>query len=129
MGWDFESVWTMDEEQGRPVLRSFLNPVGPEPEDPEPVEPDPTEETIAAAADLEKIRSNPAGDYILTEDIQLEGEFTPISNFSGTLDSGTYDHRLEDYGGRSAEDRIFCGELRYDPEPGIFRCNGTRDFF
>ena len=86
LGWDFESVWTMDEEQGRPVLQSFLNPVGPEPEDLEPVEPDPTEETIATAADLEKIRSNPAGDYILTEDIRLEGEFTPISNFSGTLD-------------------------------------------
>lgn len=41
---------------------------------------------INSAADLELIRNNPAGDYKLTTDIELTGEFVPISSFSGTLD-------------------------------------------
>ena len=41
---------------------------------------------VNTADDLDMIRSNPSGNYVLTADIRLEGEFTPISNFSGTLD-------------------------------------------
>jgi len=42
--------------------------------------------TISSAADLEKIRSNPTGNFILMNDITLSGNWTPIENFSGTLD-------------------------------------------
>lgn len=42
--------------------------------------------SIDSQADLEQIRSNPSGDFQLTADIDLTGEFLPISSFSGTLD-------------------------------------------
>jgi len=42
--------------------------------------------TISSAAGLEQIRSNPSGDFRLTADITLTGEFVPIPSYSGTLD-------------------------------------------
>ena len=44
---------------------------------------------IASVSDFEKIRSNPGGDFRITESINFEGSrFTPIPNFTGTLDGG-----------------------------------------
>ncbi|MFD0958502.1 phosphodiester glycosidase family protein [Paenibacillus chungangensis] len=71
LGWDFQNVWKMSAVLKRPVLRDVA-------------EVQPT--SIATAADLELIRSNPAGDYRLVDDIELTQTFTPISAFSGTLD-------------------------------------------
>ena len=62
-------------ELGRPVLQNV-----PE------ISWIPEDGTIATAADLEKIRNNPAGDYTLTADIQLDGTFTPLESFTGTLE-------------------------------------------
>lgn len=42
---------------------------------------------IATAADMVKFTQNPSANFILAADIDMAGvEFTPISNFSGTLD-------------------------------------------
>ncbi|MBN2980436.1 phosphodiester glycosidase family protein [Cohnella algarum] len=41
---------------------------------------------IGSAAELEQIRNHPSGDFRLTADIVLTGEFTPIPSFTGTLD-------------------------------------------
>lgn len=71
LGWDFQRVWMMSAVLERPVLRTVS-------------EVQPT--SIATAADLELIRSNPAGDYRLVADIVLTNPFTPIPSFSGTLD-------------------------------------------
>lgn len=43
--------------------------------------------TIATAADIAKLAKNPSADFVLTADIDMAGvEFTPIANFSGTID-------------------------------------------
>lgn len=47
-------------------------------------------ETIASVSDLEKIRNNPDGNFVLETDITLSGTFTPISAFSGVLDGQGY---------------------------------------
>lgn len=47
-------------------------------------------ETISSAADFSKISANPDGNFVLTADISLNGEFVPISNFSGVLDGQGY---------------------------------------
>ncbi len=42
---------------------------------------------IATAADMEKLSKNPQANFVLAADIDMTGvEFTPVSNFSGTLD-------------------------------------------
>ena len=42
---------------------------------------------ISSAADMEKLAKNPSANFVLGADIDMTGvEFTPISNFSGTLD-------------------------------------------
>ena len=43
-------------------------------------------ETISSAADLSKLRADPDGNFVLTTDLVLSGDFTPIANFSGILD-------------------------------------------
>lgn len=43
--------------------------------------------SIATAADFDKIRKNPSGGFVLTADIDMAGvDFKPIPNFSGSLD-------------------------------------------
>ncbi len=71
LGWNFYTTWKMSAVLGRPILRNAP-------------EVDATE--IWTASNLNLIRSNPSGDFILMADIALSGEFTPISTFSGTLD-------------------------------------------
>ena len=42
---------------------------------------------IATAADFDKLRQNPQGDFVLTADIDFAGvDFRPIPNFSGSID-------------------------------------------
>ena len=46
---------------------------------------------ISTAQDLKNIANNPSGDYYLINDIDISGqEWTPIENFSGTLDGKDY---------------------------------------
>ena len=45
-----------------------------------------TQTQISCQEDLEMIRNNPSGSYILISDITLQGEFNPIAAFSGVLD-------------------------------------------
>ena len=43
--------------------------------------------TIATAADMEKLRENPSGDFVLTADIDMTGiDFVPVPSFTGSLD-------------------------------------------
>ena len=43
--------------------------------------------TISTAADIEKLRDNPSGDFKLTADIDMtDVEFRPITTFSGSID-------------------------------------------
>lgn len=47
--------------------------------------------SLATVADLELIRENPSRDFVLTNDINLQGSsFEPITTFSGTLDGSGY---------------------------------------
>ncbi len=71
LGWNFTTTWKMSTALGRPILRNV---------------PESAATEIRTASDLNLIRNNPAGDFILKADITLSGEFTPISTFSGTLD-------------------------------------------
>ncbi|NMO96736.1 phosphodiester glycosidase family protein [Paenibacillus lemnae] len=71
LGWDFQSVWEMNPVLERPTLQ-YAGEI-------QDVE-------IAAAADLELIRSDPYGSFVLTADIELSGEFVPIPSFYGSLD-------------------------------------------
>lgn len=44
---------------------------------------------LSSAADLEKLRSDPGGSYVLTQDIVVNGKFfQTFDTFSGTLDGG-----------------------------------------
>lgn len=43
-------------------------------------------EAISSASDLSKISADPDGNFVLTADLVLSGDFTPIANFSGVLD-------------------------------------------
>ena len=76
LDWDFDSVWDISSELGRPVLKNVPEIV---------TEVEPVDGTIATAADLEKLRENPEEDYTLTADIHLDENFTPIDYFAGTL--------------------------------------------
>ncbi|WP_020618643.1 phosphodiester glycosidase family protein [Paenibacillus daejeonensis] len=71
LGWSFSTSWQWSAALARPQLRG-VQEAAPTP--------------IATAAQLELLRTNPAGDYVLTADIALTGAFTPIPVFSGTLD-------------------------------------------
>jgi hypothetical protein len=46
----------------------------------------PTVVHIAAEADLEQIRTTPNGNFVLDNDITMTSEWTPVNNFTGTLD-------------------------------------------
>lgn len=71
LAWDFYGVWKFSTYLNRPILLQASER---------------RDTAIATAADLELIRSNPAGDYRLTADIALTGNFVPIPSFTGTLD-------------------------------------------
>ena len=74
---------------------------------------------VNTADDLDMIRSNPSGNYVLTADIQLEGEFTPISNFSGTLDGqGHTISGLKIVADDEQKIGFFCGKYRCHPQSG-----------
>lgn len=77
LGWDFTSTWMMDTALGRPALRSVRELT------------DGNVYTISNALDLELIRTYGQvanNRFVLVNDIELTGTFTPISAFRGTLD-------------------------------------------
>ena len=41
---------------------------------------------LSTVADLEKLRSDPNGHFVLTQDISLDSRFAPFGEFNGTLD-------------------------------------------
>ncbi|MFS0723990.1 phosphodiester glycosidase family protein [Paenibacillus sp. 1P07SE] len=71
LGWNFATAWQWSAALERPQLRGARQ-AAPTP--------------IATAAQLELLRTQPDGDYVLTADINLSGSFAPIASFSGTLD-------------------------------------------
>ncbi len=90
VGFDFETVWEM-EENGYPVLQN-------QPELPE-TEPTPDPETVTeirTAEDLNNIRNNLSGKYILMNDIDLSSyeNWEPIGSsetpFTGELDGNGF---------------------------------------
>ena len=50
---------------------------------------------LSTAADLEKLRSNPNGHFVLTQDISLGSGFKPFGDFNGTLDG--QGHRIRGF--------------------------------
>lgn len=75
LNWKLDRVWKLRERPQYPVLQTFRILQATE---------------IASQADLEKIRANPAGDFMLVSDIVMDGNFEPIDKFSGTLDGNGF---------------------------------------
>ncbi|MEK3883379.1 phosphodiester glycosidase family protein [Paenibacillus sp. PL2-23] len=71
LGWNFSAVWRWSAALDHPGLRSV---------------PEQQAIQLSTAADLEQLRTNPGGDYVLSADIELNGMFQPIPSFNGTLD-------------------------------------------
>ncbi len=87
---DFENVWKMDNEKGYPVLRELVKPEN----SPEKIPEGYT--AIYTAEDLNNIRNNLSGKYILMNDIDLSvfDNWVPIGTenvpFTGVLDGNGY---------------------------------------
>ena len=45
---------------------------------------------LSTAADLEKLRTNPNGNFVLVQDITVSNDFQPFDKFGGTLDGRGY---------------------------------------
>lgn len=63
---------------------------------------------IADQAGLEAIRDDPGGSYVLTGDVELTGDWVPISTFSGTLDGGGHAIRGLQVSGSLSEAGLFA---------------------
>lgn len=91
LGWDFDSVWIWNEDAKRPLLQSNLEPIN------EGSTPKPKLEQnedgyyiIRSISELKTISEFPNENYILDNDLDLEGQlFEPL--FKGTPFLGTLD--------------------------------------
>lgn len=65
---------------------------------------------IKTAADIENLRLNPQGDFKLTADIDMAGvEFTPIVNFSGSIDGQGHFIKNLRFENKDADQAAFIG--------------------
>ncbi|NLZ55911.1 MAG: metallophosphoesterase [Clostridiaceae bacterium] len=91
LGWDFAAVWQWDATAERPVLRNCLEDTGMTPSLPQNGE---GYYEVASAADLVVISEFPAENYILTDDIDLNGQtlgqLCRVTAFSGVFDGAGY---------------------------------------
>ena len=74
---------------------------------------------IRTAADFEKLRSNPSGNFVLAADITLGSSFESIDTFSGTLDGQGYSICLM----KSDPGYNINGALFYSIEENAVICN------